>query len=146
MSLNASITSVDSFGGVVITFNNDIHILPNFTNSSYFNQSVIRFRVLVDRGFREELKPGDLNLTWECKNFTNRSIGLVITYLRPSVISPNGRQDELLVDFPKHEMLLETSTGKILREGYRMQVSLPSQKLPPSDRLKAMGESAQSSM
>lgn len=49
MTLNATITKMNNFGDLIINFNNEVQILPNYTNQSYFNQSVIRVRVLVDR-------------------------------------------------------------------------------------------------
>ena len=49
MTLNATITKMNNFGDLIINFNNEVQIVPNYTNQSIFNQSVIRVRVLVDR-------------------------------------------------------------------------------------------------
>ena len=79
----------------------------------------------MDRAYREELSLDDLNLTWTCTNFTNRTLIIAIAFLRPSAISPKERSDTLIIDFPGHFMFLETATNKIMREGYRMQKNLP---------------------
>jgi hypothetical protein len=93
MTLNATITKMNNFGDLIINFNNDVQIVPNYTNQSYFNQSIIRVRVLVDRQYREDLMPGDLNLTWVCNDFNSRFINMTVNFLRPSAISPTGRTD-----------------------------------------------------
>jgi hypothetical protein len=85
--LNATITEMSEYGELTVTFNNEVNIIPNFTDQAYFNQTLLRIKVYTKPS--EEVPPTLVNLTWECLSFTTREMKFQLYFKRPQAIS-NG--------------------------------------------------------
>ena len=57
-----------AFGDMVLTFNDPIKILENYSNKSLFNDSVLTMRIIPEYDF--DVNPNDLEFNWTCTNFT----------------------------------------------------------------------------
>lgn len=58
------------------------------------------------------------------------------------MISANGQKDILKIDFPMHFMFIQTSTGRILRQFFKLDFILPPQKNKIDESSKNAGKSA----
>ena len=104
---------------MVVHFEKEIK--TDFNCSKVFNKTIIDIWVIPYENWHLKIENYDiknLNLTWNCTDFKNKTLKMKIEFFKPEEISPNIMQDKIFINFTKAVKLgyFESTNNQSLRK------------------------------